>query len=346
MRPNSSIASWAWHDKTMKHLPLSRRRALGVLGAAAAIAAPWAQAQSKWPTKPIRLVVPFGAGGVADLTARAVGQKLSEQLGQSIVIDNRPGAGGVTAGSLVAQAEPDGYTLFLMSNGTAVSEGLFSKLPFDAEKDFAPISLLGTFDIGVVVADNSRFKTLGDLLAEAKAKPGKLNIATIAVGSTQNLAAELFKSTAGIQAQVVPFNGTPAVVTALRGGEVDAGVEILAPIRSQISSKALRALATFGEKRALGLPDVPTASETGGALKGLHIASWNALAAPARTPKDIIDRLNKECQVALASADLKKKLADLSVDAKSSTPQQLAGLLSSEIKRWSGVIAQAKIPKM
>jgi tripartite-type tricarboxylate transporter receptor subunit TctC len=327
----------------MKH-DFTRRQSLAVFAALAA--SPWVHAQSKWPTKPIRVVVPFGAGGVADLTARAVGQKLTEQMGQSFIIDNRPGAGGVTAGNVVAQAEPDGYTLLLMSNGTAVSEGLFNKLPFNSRKDFAPISLLGTFDIAVVVPENSRFRTLGDLLAEAKAKPGKLNIATIAVGSTQNLAAELFKTTAGVQVQVVPFNGTPAVVTALRGGEVDAGIEILAPIRSQITSKALRALATFGEKRPVGLPDVPTASETGGALKGLQIASWNALAAPAKTPRAIIDRLAHECQVALAGADLKKKLADLSVDAKSSTPQQLASLLDSEIKRWSGVIERAKIPKM
>ena len=198
----------------------------------------------------------------------------------------------------------------------------------------------------MVVPANSRFKTLADLLAEAKANPGKLNIATIAVGSTQNLAAELFKSTAGVQAQVVPFNGTPAVVTALRGGEVDAGIEIIAPIKSQITSGALRALTTFGEKRALGLPDVPTASEVDGPLKGLQIASWNALAAPAKTPREIIDRLAHECQVALASPDLKKKLADLSVDAKASTPQQLAQLLASEIKRWTGVIERAKIPRM
>ncbi|HEX2547727.1 MAG TPA: tripartite tricarboxylate transporter substrate-binding protein, partial [Ramlibacter sp.] len=282
-------------------MKLSRRKTLAALGAA--VVAPWAQAQGRWPAKPIRIVVPFGAGGVADLTARAVGEKLGQQLGQSVVIDNRPGAGGVAAGSLVAQAEPDGYTLLLMSNGTAVSEGLFRKLPFDAEKDFAPISLLGTFDIAIVVPENSRFKTLGDLLAEAKANPGKLNIATIAVGSTQNLAAELFKSTAGIQAQTVPFNGTPAVVTALRGGEVDAAVEILAPIKSQITGKALRALATFGDKRATGIGDVPTASEVGGSLRGMNVASWNALAAPAKTPKEIIDRLNQECQVALQSAD-------------------------------------------
>jgi len=325
-------------------LELSRRQALAALGAS--VAAPWARAQSKWPARPIRIVVPFGPGGVADLTARAVGEKLSQQMGQAFVIDNRPGAGGITGGSVVAQAHPDGYTLLLMSNGTAVSEGLFNKLPFDAQKDFAPVSLLGTFDLALVVPQNSRFKTLGDLLAEAKAHPGKLNIATIAVGSTQNLAAELFKTTAGIQAQVVPFNGTPAVITALRGGEVDAAVEILAPLKSQIDAKALRALATFGEQRALGLPDVPTASESGGALKGLHIASWNALAAPAKTPPAVVERLNHECQVALASPELKKKLADLSVESKSSTPQQLSELLASEVRRWSGVIERAKIPRM
>jgi tripartite-type tricarboxylate transporter receptor subunit TctC len=324
---------------------MNLRRRLALAGVSAALITPWLAAQDRWPAKPVRIVVPFGAGGVADLTARAVGQKLGEQIGQSVIIDNRPGAGGVTAGSLVAQAEPDGYTLLLMSNGTAVSEGLFKKLPFDAQKDFAPISLLGTFDIALVVADNSKFRSLADLLAYAKANPGKLNIATVAVGSTQNLAAELFKTTAGIDAQVVPFNGTPAVITALRGGQVDAGIEILAPVKSQITAKALRALATFGEKRATGLGDVPTAAETGGALAKLHVASWNALAAPAKTPRSVIERLNKELQVALASADLKKQLADLSVDARASTPEQLGQLLASDTRRWSDVIAKAGIPR-
>lgn len=321
------------------------RRRIALAGLGAALVAPWLRAQSSWPTKPLRIVVPFGAGGVADLTARAVGQKLGEQLGQSVVIDNRPGAGGVTAGSLVAQAEPDGYTLLLMSNGTAVSEGMFSKLPFDARKDFAPISLLGTFDIALVVAENSRFRTLADLLAYAKANPGKLNIATVAVGSTQNLAAELFKTTAGIAAQVVPFNGTPAVITALRGGEVDAGVEILAPVKAQITARALRALATFGEKRATGLVEVPTAAETGGALANLHVASWNALAAPAKTPPAVISRLNSELRTALASPELKKRLADLNVDARWSTPEDLGKLLAGEIRRWGEVIVRAKIPR-
>jgi tripartite-type tricarboxylate transporter receptor subunit TctC len=323
----------------------SSRRLILAAVAAAAFSTPVAFAQAKWPAKPIRIVVPFGAGGVADLTARAVGQKLSEQIGQAVIIDNKPGAGGVSAGDVVRQADPDGSTLLLMSNGTAVSAGMFSKLPFDAQKDFTPISLLGTFDIAVVVPENSRFKTLGDLLAEAKAKPGKLNLATIAVGSTQNLAAELFKTTAGVDVQVVPFNGTPAVITALRGGQVDAAVEIVAGMKGQLTSKSLRALATFGEKRPDDLPGVPIASETGGNLKGLHIASWNALAGPAKMPREIVDRLNAELKKALASPDLRKKLDELSVEAKSSSPEQLASLLSSEIKRWSGVIEHAKIPK-
>jgi tripartite-type tricarboxylate transporter receptor subunit TctC len=309
------------------------------------LCAPVLHAQGKWPTRPIRIVVPFGAGGVADLTARAVADQLGHQLGQAVIVDNRPGAGGITGGTAVAQAEPDGTTLLLMSNGTAVSEGLFKKLPFDARKDFAPISLLGTFDIALVVAENSRFRTLGELLAYAKANPGKLDIATIAIGSTQNLAAELFKSTAGIQAQVVPFNGTPALITALRGGSVDAAVEILAPLKAQIDSKALRALASFGEKRPIGLPQVPTAAESGGALAKLHIASWNALAAPAKTPREIVQRLNHELQVALARPELKKKLADLNVDARWSTPEQLAALLASEIQRWTEVMVRANIPR-
>ena len=324
---------------------MKRNRRLALAGVLAAIATPWLAAQGRWPTKALRIVVPFGAGGIADLTARAVGQKLAEQLGQSVVIDNRPGAGGVSAGELVARAEPDGHTLLLMSNGTAVSAGLFRKLPFDAQKDFAPVSLLGTFDIAVLVPENSRLRTLNDLLAQARAQPGKLNIATVNVGSTQNLAAELFKSTAGIEAQVVPFNGTPALITALRGGEVDAAVEILGPVKPQITGKALRALAVLGDKRPVGLPNVPTAAETGGVFTGMNIASWNALAAPAGTPREVIARLNRELQAALAGADLKNRLADLNVDARSSTPAQLGSLLSSEIRRWSEVIARANIPR-
>ncbi len=290
----------------------------------------------------IKIVVPFGAGGVADLTARIVAQKMADNMGQPVVVDNKPGAGGVVAGDTVAKAEADGHTLLLMSNGTAVSAGLFKALPFDTARDFAPISTLGFFDIALVVPQNSPYKTLPELLAFARANPGKLNIGTINVGSTQNLSAELFKSTANIQAQIVPFNGTPAVITALRGGQIDAAVEILSPLLPQINASAIKALAVFGDRRSVVLKDVPTAAQSG--ITGFSAASWNALAAPAKTPKDIVARLNREVKAALEAPDVKKRLLDLNIDATYSTPEQLATLLAAEIRRWSDVIARAKIP--
>jgi tripartite-type tricarboxylate transporter receptor subunit TctC len=277
-----------------------------------------------WPAKPIRIVVPFGAGGIADLTARAVGDALSQRLGQPVVIDNRPGAGGVTAGELVAHAAPDGYTLLLVSNGTAVSAGLFKHLPFDASKDFAPVSLIGEFDLAIVVPANSPFKTLQDFVKAAQGKPGKLNIATVAVGSTQNLAAELFKTKEGIAAQVVPFNGTPAVIAALGGGQVDAAVEILGPVKPHVESGRVRVLST---------------------MKKYDVSSWNGLAAPVKTPASIVERLNREVNAVLAMPAVKVKLAALDVHARGSTPQQLGTLLGTETKRWSDVIARAGIPK-
>lgn len=300
-------------------------------------------AQGTYPSKPLKIVVPFGAGGVADLTARTVAQKLGENMGQSIVIENKPGAGGVVATDAVAKSSPDGYTLLLMSNATAVSAGLFKTLPYDAEKDLTPLSILGTFDIAIVVNNDSKFATLTDLLNFAKANPGKLNIGSINVGSTQNLAAELFKSTAGIDAQVVPFNGTPAVLTALRGGQIDVGVEILAPVLPQIKGQALRALAVTGDKRSASLPQVPTAKESG--VRNLYAASWNALAAPAKTPKEVVQKLNQEIQNALNHPDVRKKLQDMNVEPQPSSLQQAADLLSSETKRWGEVIQRAGIPK-
>ena len=303
----------------------------------------WASGQQAYPSKALKIVVPFGAGGVADLTARTVAQKMGENMGQSIVIENKPGAGGVVATDAVAKSTPDGYTLLLMSNATAVSAGLFKSLPYDAEKDLIPLSVLGTFDIAIVVPQESKFASLADLLAFAKANPGKLNIGSINVGSTQHLAAELFKSTAGIDAQVVPFNGTPAVLTALRGGQIDVGVEILAPVLPQIKGQALRALAVTGDKRAAALPQVPPAKEAG--VKTLYAASWNALAAPAKTPRDIVQRLNQEIQSALNNPDVRKKLIDMNVDPQPGTLQQAADLLSSETKRWGDVIQRAGIAK-
>lgn len=320
---------------------LAAAAALGLAGALPRLAL----AQSAFPSKPLRIVVPNAAGGAADLTARTVGQKLAASLGQSVVIDNRPGAGGVVAGELVAKAEADGHTLLLVSSGTAVSAALFKALPFDTLKDFAWVSTLATFDLAIVVAEGGRFKTLADLLAYAKANPGKLNIGTPNVGTTQNLAAELFKASAGIDAQVVPFNGTPPVITALRGGQIDAGLDILGPLMPQIASKALRPLAVLGDKRAPQLPDVPAAREAGGTLASFKASSWNGLAVPAKTPPDVIARLSREVQAAVAQADVSKRLLELNLVAHGSSPAELGALMASEVKRWSEVIARAGIAR-
>jgi tripartite-type tricarboxylate transporter receptor subunit TctC len=320
---------------------LAAAAALGLGGALPRLAL----AQAGFPSKPIKIVVPNAAGGAADITARSVGQKLAAGLGQSVVIDNRPGAGGVVAGELVAKAEPDGHTLLLVSSGTAVSAALFKTLPFETLKDFAWVSTMATFDLAIVVAEGGRFKTLADLLAYAKANPGKVNIGTPNIGTTQNLAAELFKASAGVDIQVVPFNGTPPVITALRGGQIDAGLDILGPLMPQISSRALRPLAVLGEKRAPQLPDVPAAREAGGSLANFKASSWNGLAAPAKTPREVVERLSREVQAAVAQADVKAKLLELNLVAQGSTPDQLGALMASEVKRWSDVIAQAKIPR-
>ncbi len=301
------------------------------------------QAQSNYPSKPIRIMVPFGPGGIADLTARAVGERLAVRLGQAVVIENRPSAGGIVAGEAVAKAEPDGHTLLLMSNGTAVSAGLFKSLPFNPRTDFAPISLLGLFDMAVVVPENSPHKSMVELMAYAKSNPGKLNIGTINIGSTQNLAAELMRSQANMDAQIVPFNGTPALLNALRGGQIDLAVEILGPLKPQISAKAVRLLAVMGEQRPADLPDTPTVKELP-QMGGLVVSSWNALAAPAKTPKPIIDRLASEVSQVLADPELIKRLAGLQVMAKSSSPAQLGQLLDRDIVRWSEVIKKAGIP--
>jgi tripartite-type tricarboxylate transporter receptor subunit TctC len=323
---------------------LFTRRTLGAALLALGLA-PWASTAlaQAFPSKPLRIVVPFAAGGVGDLTARIVAAEMAQSLGQPVNIENRPGAGGVVAADTVAKAEPDGHTLFLMSNGTAVSASLFKSLPCDTLRDLAPVSTIGTFDLAVVVPADSPFKTLGELVAHARANPGKLNIGSINVGSTQNLAAELLKSSADLNAQVVPFNGTPALVGALRGKQVDAGVEILGPVLGQVKGGALRALAVTGKRRSTALPDVPTTAEAG--LPAFQASSWNGLAAPAKTPRAVVERLNKEVAAALAKPDVRKKLADLNIDADPSTPDAAAQLLAADIKRWGAVIDKAGVPK-
>jgi len=304
-----------------------------------------ASAQSAYPSKPITVIVPFGPGGVADITARTVGQAMAASLKQPIVIENRPSAGAVVGSAAVAKAAPDGYTLLLMSNANPVSAGLFKKLPYDPVKDFAPVGTLGFFDLALFVADRSPLKNVQDLVARAKAQPGQLTIGTIAVGSTQNLAAELFKTSAGIDALVVPYNGTSALQTALMAGQVDVGFEVLGPMMAHLAPgpRGLRALAVTSDRPFAGLPNVPTVQASG--VPKYNVASWNALAAPAGTPPRVIETLNAAIREALSKPDVQQRLQSLGVRAQASTPAEMGQLLGSEILRWKQVIADAKIPQ-
>jgi tripartite-type tricarboxylate transporter receptor subunit TctC len=307
-----------------------------VVGGTAALA-------QNYPTKPVRLVVPFGPGGVGDISARVLAQKLGESLGQQVLVENRPSAGGIVASELVAKAEPDGHTLLLLTNGQAVSVSLFKSLPYDAVNDFAPVSLLGLFDMVVLVNSDWKISSVAELVAAAKGRPGQLNIGTINPGGTQHLAAELFKSMAGIDVQTVPFKGTPAVLTALRGNEVQAAFEFIAPALPQIKSGTLKPLAVTSKRRFSGLPDVPTVAESG--VAGYEASAWNGVAAPAKTPRPVIDRLNREINTALASPDVKQRLHGLGVEAQGSTPEQFRAFLVEEIAKWRAVIERAKIEK-
>ncbi|HEX6412757.1 MAG TPA: tripartite tricarboxylate transporter substrate binding protein [Burkholderiales bacterium] len=296
-----------------------------------------------YPTKPVRIVLPFGPGGIADITTRTIAPKLSDGLGQQVVVENMPGAGGIRAAETVARAEPDGHTLLLLTNGNAVSQALFKSLPYDPVNDFAMISTVGYFSMVIVTRPESSAKTLQEAIAMAKANPGKMNIGTITPGGTQHLAGELFRSTAGIDALVVPHKTTGEVIVAARNGNVDLAVDFIAPLLANIKSGALRALAVTAGKRFPGLPDVPTAIEAG--VAGYDVASWNAMAAPAKTPRAVVDRVNAELRKAIAAPDVQKRFEELGVEGRTSTPEQLREFFIAESKRWSRVVETAKIPK-
>jgi tripartite-type tricarboxylate transporter receptor subunit TctC len=298
---------------------------------------------AQYPTKAVRIVLPFGPGGVADITTRTLAPRMSEGLGQQVIVDNMPGAGGIRASETVAHADPDGYTLLLLTNGNAVSQALFKSLPYDPMNDFSMISTVGFFSMVFVARADAPYKTLRDVVAEAKKNPGKLNIGTISPGGTQHLAGELFRTSAAIDVVVVPHKTTGEVVIGVRNGTLDLGVDFIAPLLSAVRSGQLRALAVSAGKRFPGLPDVPTAAEAG--VPGYDVASWNALAAPAKTPRAAIERVREELLKALASPDVQKRFAELGVEPRPSTPDELREFYFSEAKRWTRVVEAAKIPK-
>jgi tripartite-type tricarboxylate transporter receptor subunit TctC len=302
-----------------------------------------ATAQS-YPTKPIRIVVGFAAGGVADITARLVAQKLSAALGQQVIVDNRPSAGGIVAAEIVAKAEPDGHTLLHTTYGNAVSAALFKSLPYDIERDFAPVSPMGYFDVLVLVGKGSTLNDVRDLVRAANAAPDKFNVGTVSIGSGQHMAAEFFKATSGANLTIVPFKSTPALITALLGNEIQAAFEIGAPVMAQVKAGELKALAVSSRKRFTGLPNVPTVQE--GGIANYDVTAWNGIAAPAKTPRPIIERLNREINAALAAPDLRQRFEELGIDARGGSPEDLGSMLNKEIVKWKRLAADAGLPKL
>jgi tripartite-type tricarboxylate transporter receptor subunit TctC len=322
----------------------SLTRAIHCLCAAWLILAATPAPAQTYPTRPVRIILPFAAGGIADITTRLIADRLGDKLGQRIIVDNQPGAGGIAAARSVLASPADGYTLALVTNGTAISVPLFKTLPFDPVKDFVPISGLGTFDLALAVGAASAYHTLGDFLKEAKAEPGKLNVGTISVGSTQNLGAELLRSLSGDSFTLITYRTAPETVIAVLRNDIQLLVEYYATVKPGLEDGKLRVVAMSGERRSPVLPKVPTVAEAG--VPGYVVTSWNALFGPAGTPQDIIDKLNRLVREVMAMPDVKRRLLDLGIEAQAGSPDEIEARLKADIAKWTKVIDDAKVPKL
>jgi tripartite-type tricarboxylate transporter receptor subunit TctC len=298
-----------------------------------------AQSAASYPRKPVHVLVPYGPGGVADLTMRLLADKLANSLKQQFVIENRPGAGGIVAMRDLLRAPADGYTLGEMGNGQAISASLFNKLPYDVLKDFTPISVTGNFEMLLAVSDASPHRSL----EAARKSPGRLNIGAINPGSTQNLSAHLFQQITGAEFTIITYRTTPDLLTALLRGDVALGFDYYAALQGVIAPGKLRIIATSGEHRNPLLGDVPTAKESG--FPSYVVSSWNGLAAPAGLPGDLLKLLNTEINRALAAPDLVQKTNGLGIDASGSTPGEMHDRLARDALKWREVIDRAGIPK-
>jgi tripartite-type tricarboxylate transporter receptor subunit TctC len=313
-----------------------------VLAMAASVGPRPASAQTgNFPNRPIGVVIPFAAGGFADITMRVLAEKLSERLSQRVVIENRIGGGGVVAAQAVTSSPADGYTLFVLAVGTAISVAMFKSLPFDAEKDFAPISMFAQFDMLLLVKGPSPIRNLDDLLAHARRRGAGMSIGTTLPGSSQFLCGALFRSVAGVNATQVPFRTSPDVLLALLRDDVDMAIESYAALRSAIDDGQVRPIVSTGTSRSL--PNVPTAAEAG--LPRFEMLGWNALFGPAGTPPEVIARLNQEINAMVAMPEVQRRIVELGGQARGSTPEELARHLTRDIAKWRMVIEQAGIER-
>jgi tripartite-type tricarboxylate transporter receptor subunit TctC len=312
------------------------------LSAAVALTPQTASAQ-KYPDRPVRIILPLGAGGVGDISTRIVAEKLGEKLGQRFIVENMPAAGGIAAARAATQAEADGYTLILFTGGVASSVPLFKDLGYDPLKEFTPISSMGYFDCLAVTNAEQPFKSLEDFLKAAKEKPGTLNVGVISAGGVQLLTANYLKLASGVDFVIVPFRTTPDAIVGLLRNDVQMVIDFYAALKGGIQDNKLRPVAWTGPKPSPALPDLKTAEQQG--VKNFQAASWNSYYAKAGTPAAIIATLNKAIGEVVADPEVKRKLLDLGIDSRASTPEGMDAQMRGDIAKWTEVIAKAGIEK-
>ena len=295
------------------------------------------------PSRPIRLVVGYAPGGPTDILARLIGPKLAEALGQQVIIENRPGASANVAGDAVAKSLPDGYTLLFGDIVLTVNPALFKSLPFDAARDLAPVGMVAYAPVVLVVHPATGATTAGELVSLAKSRPGQLNFGSPGAGSPPHLAAELFKATYGLDIAHVPYKGAGPALTDLMGGRLSLMFVGASAAKPNIDAAKLRALGVSGKKRSTSLPGVPTFAEAGTPLPEMDFGSWWGVLAPAGTPREIVMKINQALARSLDAPELRERLAQVSIEPATGTPEEFAAFMQAETKKWAGVISRARI---
>lgn len=319
-----------------------KKTLLALCGALILAAAPSPVTAQTYPDRPVRLIVPFVAGGAVDALARLVASKLQEGLKQTVIVENRPGAGGNLAAESVAKAAPDGYTLLITTNGHAISPSLYKSLRYDAINDFAPVTQVISSSLLLVANPKLPAKSLQELIALAQARPGALNYGSTGIGNPLHLTMEMLKGAARIDVQMVPFRGDAPLNQALVQGDVEMAIVPLSTARPQVEAGAMRALAVTTAKRSRAMPDVPTIAEQG--LPGFDSGSWQGLFFPARTPPDIVRRVQQEVARLLKDPEIAKRLETFGVEAVGSAPEEFAAFVKADVERFAKIVRDAKIP--
>ncbi len=318
----------------------NRRRVLQLAALAVAMSACGVQAET-WPAKPVTLIVPFPAGGTTDVLARALADKLQQSLGQPVIVESKPGAGATLGADYVAKAKPDGYTLLVGAVHHTIASSVYKKLPYDFQKDFAPITTIALVPNVLTVNAGNPAKTVAELVAQAKAQPGKLNYGSNGNGTAQHLIGTQFENLTGTDIVHIPYKGSGPLVTDLLGNQVTMSFDTVTPVLQHIKAGKLRALAVTTGKRASALPDVPTLEEAG--VKGVNIGTWFGVLAPAATPKDIVARLNAEMVKVIQSAEFKKRMDEIGAEPIGNSGEQMAAQIKAETDKFAKLVKDAKV---